>query len=481
MMIAILEDIWIHLVSASVLVLSAFLIGTAILRKRNTSAAIGWVGLILLSSPLGSIAYLLFGINRIRRRALRLRRPDIHSHESSRSSDALDEANLHLGQGYPSALAVVVDRLSPMRLVGGNRITPLRDGDCAYPEMIAAIDRAERSVLLQTYIFRVDEAGQMFVDALKRARERGVAVRVLVDGVGVLNSLPSIRWRLRAAELRYALFMHSLWPWRMPYLNLRNHQKILVVDGTIGFTGGLNIGADNLLARNPRHPIRDLHFRIEGPVVTQMLETFANDWEFTTRENIETADWFDTPAVVGSAVARGLTGGPDQAVDKLRSVLFAAISEARNSVKIVTPYFLPDEVLVSALKLAARRGAEIDIVIPCASDLRFVDWAVSAWLDEVVEAGCNVWYSVPPFEHTKLMVVDGVWSFFGSVNWDPRSLRLNFEFNIECYDVVVATQLNAIADTMLAGAQRVTLESLQSRSLPVRLRDGVARLFSPYL
>jgi cardiolipin synthase len=212
-----------------------------------------------------------------------------------------------------------------------------------------------------------------------------------------------------------------------------------------------------------------------------MVEVFASDWRFTVNEPIDDAQWLVEPEVAGTAVARGLTGGPDQDDDKLRSVLAAAISEARHTIRIVTPYFLPDEVLVSSLRIAARRGVEIDIVVPAVSNLPFIDWAASAWLDILIDAGCRIWRSQPPFDHSKLMVVDGVWSFIGSINWDARSLRLNFEFNIECYDTNLATALLQLSDGMLAGALPVTLESLNARSLPVKLRDGVARLFSPYL
>ena len=480
-MMAAIEGLWIELATLVSLVISAVLIANVILRKRNVSAAIGWVGLILLSPVMGSLTYLLFGINRIRRRAQRLHRPALSSAGITHDTETLLSAHLAQDNAHLSYLARVIDGLSPTALSAGNRIIPLRNGDEAYPEMIRAIEAAEHSVVLQTYIFRVDAAGEMFVDALDRARKRGVAVRVLIDGVGVLYSLPSIRWRLRARDIPYGLFMHSLWPWRMPYLNLRNHQKILVVDGRVGFTGGLNIGLDNLLARQPERPVRDLHFRIEGPVVVQMADAFASDWQFTTNETIEFADWEKSAAFEGTAVARGLTGGPDQEADKLRSVLVAAVSEARRSIRIVTPYFLPDEVLVSSLRIAAWRGVSIDIIVPGASNLPFVDWASSAWLDVLIEAGCRFWRSAPPFDHSKMLVVDGAWSFIGSVNWDDRSLRLNFEFNIESYDVALAGALLKISDAMLADARPVTLGSLNSRSLPVKLRDGVARLFSPYL
>ena len=473
--------IWLELATLLGFVLVVVLIANVILRKRDDRAAIGWTGLILLSPVVGSIAYLLFGINRIRRRAARLHRPSPENAGRAPDSQAVIAGHLEPQHAHLRYLARVIDQLAVTPLERGNRIVPLRNGDAAYPEMIRTIDAAEQSVLLQTYIFLVDAAGEMFVDALHRAVLRGVEVRVLIDGVGVLYSRPSIRWRLRKRGIPYGLFMHSLWPWRMPYLNLRNHQKVLVVDGRVGFTGGMNIGVGNLVDRRPAHPVRDLHFRVEGPVVSQMVEVFAYDWRFTTDETIDGPAWYPNLKSAGTAIARGLTGGPDQEADKLRSVLVTAIAEARRTVRIVTPYFLPDEVLVSTLRIAARRGIEVDIIIPGRSNFLFIDWAASAWLDELIGAGCRIWRTLPPFDHSKLMVVDSVWSFVGSVNWDPRSLRLNFEFNIESYDTVLAEALLGLSDGMLETAEPVTVEALNARSLPVKLRDGVVRMFSPYL
>lgn len=472
---------WLELATLLVLAIAAVLVVNVILRKRNESAAIGWVGLIVLSPLAGSIAYLLFGINRIRRRAARLHRPYPTRDDGVPESQALLAGRLASHHAHLSYLARYIDKLAATGLTGGNRIEPLRNGDAAYPRMIAAIDNAERSVLLQTYIFRADSAGEQFVDALWRAIGRGVEVRVLIDGVGVLYSMPSIRWLLRRRGIPFALFMHSLWPWRMPYLNLRNHQKVIVVDGRIGFTGGMNIGAGNLLEQNPVRPVRDLHFCVEGPIVAQMVDVFAYDWQFTTHETITGPNWYPELVAAGDAIARSVTGGPDQEADKLRSVLVAAISEARRSIRIVTPYFLPDEVLVSTLCIAARRGVEIDIVIPGRSNLPFIDWAVTAWLDQLIDSGCRIWLSQPPFDHSKLFIVDGVWSFIGSVNWDPRSLRLNFEFNIECYDVALGAALLGLSDDMLANAKPVTIDALNARPLASKLRDGVARLFAPYI
>ena len=264
-------------------------------------------------------------------------------------------------------------------------------------------------------------------------------------------------------------------------MNMRIHRKILVVDGRVGFTGGMNIRLGNCLQRQPPNPVQDIHFRLEGPVVSQLQEVFADDWLFMTGEALRGDAWFPKTEVAGQVLARGVTDGPDENFEKLFWTLLGAISIARHSVRIVTPYFLPDPALVSALNLAAMRGVQVDILLPARSNLPFVLWASRAMWSQVLRHGCRIWLTPPPFDHSKLMLVDGCWVLLGSANWDPRSLRLNFEFNVECYDTELARRLERWVEMKRTGAHAVTREKVDARPLPARLRDGVARLLTPYL
>lgn len=256
----------------------------------------------------------------------------------------------------------------------------------------------------------------------------------------------------------------------------------MVVDGRVGFTGGMNVREGCLLKLGPQHPVRDLHFRVEGPVVAHLQEVLAEDWAFTTGEVLQGERWFPRLVPAGECLARGILDGPDENFERLRTTLLGAITAASSSVIVVTPYFLPDAVLVNTLNVAAMRGVEVDILLPAENNLRVVQWASTAQLWQVLERGCRVWLTPPPFDHTKLMVVDGAWVLLGSSNWDPRSLRLNFEFDVECYDRRLAGLLQQwLRDERLRHARPVTLAEVDGRSLLVRLRDGVARLLSPYL
>ncbi len=484
------QQYWPHAATTFVVAVTVVLSASVILYKRNERAAIAWVGLILLSPIIGSIAYLLLGINRIRRRAVRVRPHAVGETVTLPDSQTLTCRTSTVGppdtapsgvDGLHTELMRLTDALASNRLTTGNSVTPLVNGDAAYPEMLRAIEGAERSIGVETYIFKNDDVGRDFIAALERAIARGVEVRVLVDGVGQIYSWPSITPALRNAGIPHALFMYSLWPWRMPYLNLRNHQKILVIDGTVGFTGGMNISLNNCADAAPRRPVRDIHFKVEGPLVAHLSEAFADDWHITTKESLMGDGWFPSLDGTGDVVARGIASGPHESIERVRWIVAAAISEARHSLRIMTPYFLPDETLTAGLRLAALRGVEVDVVLPEKTNLAFVTWAAMARLDELIGVGCRIWLGPPPFNHAKLMLVDDTWALVGSSNWDPRSLILNFEFNVECHGAELVAQLNEVFSAELLQARRLTLVDLKSRNLVVKLRDGIARLFTPYL
>ncbi len=475
---------WFYVAAVLNVVLALVASGHAVLSKRDTRAATGWVGVIWLAPFLGVLLYVWLGINRIARRARSLRaerpRPESSSGLGECPAEVPDQAETLAGTPLEPLVKLVRD-VTRRPLLAGNRVTMLVNGDQAYPAMLQAIDDAARSITLTTYMFDYDAAGQRFLEALRRAVLRHVEVRVLIDNVGARYSWRPIARRLRQAGIPCAQFLPTLIPWRFQYSNLRSHRKILVVDGRIGFTGGINIHAGNCLKEHPRHPVQDLHFRLTGPVVAQLQAVFTDDWAFCTGELLQGEPWFSAVEPAGPVLARGIPDGPDDDFETLRLTLLGAIACARSSVLVVTPYFLPDASLIAALNVAALRGVQVDLVLPAENDLALVNWASTALLPQVLERGCRVWLSPPPFDHTKLMLVDELWTLLGSANWDPRSLRLNFEFNVECYDRELATSLTDLVRSKIQQSQPLSLANVEGHSLPRRLRDGVARLFSPYL
>jgi cardiolipin synthase A/B len=473
---------WIIAVIHLVLMLGAS--AHVVLTKRDPRAAIGWVGVIMLTPLVGTILYVMFGINRIQRKARALRH-SVSQRGSSAGTGGVSQDVIEQMLGEESEhlepLTTFVNRLTDLPLVDGNHITPLCGGRPTYDAMLAAIDSAQHSVALQTYIFDNDPTGHLFADALGRAHQRGCLVRVLIDDVGARYTWPSIKHTLRKRGIPVATFNPTLIPGKLHYTNLRNHRKIMVVDGQLGFTGGMNIRQGHLCESGMKHPIDDLHFQIDGPVVGHLRDTFAEDWTFSTGEILDGPTWNPPLRPCGQSLCRGIADGPDIEHDKIRLTMLGAIGCARQSVEIVTPYFLPEQPMITALNVAAMRGVAVHIILPERGNLVLVRWACTAQLWQVLQRGCRVWLSPDPFDHTKLMVVDGTWSFLGSANWDARSLRLNFEFNVECYDREFAGQLAAIIHGKRARSRETSLAEVDGRPLWQRLRDGVSRLALPYL
>ncbi|MBX3247573.1 MAG: PLDc N-terminal domain-containing protein [Myxococcales bacterium] len=442
----------------------------ALATRSEPRSTLSWIALAWLSPFIGVILYLLLGINRIRRRVLAMR--DAVPAEHRRSSEFAVSAE---DVGDLSPLARAIGAISRRPLVGGNAVEALADGDQAYPAMLAAIRAAERTIAFQTYIFELAGPGEDFVLALSDAVARGVEVRVLVDAAGERYGTPAITKALARRGVKARRFMPAFPPWRWPYANLRNHRKVLVVDGRVGFAGGLNIRPDHVLGGEPRSPTRDYHFRFEGPVARQLGEAFAEDWLFATGEHFEHA-YEAEEHEAGEARCRVVTDGPDDDLDRAWNAMFAALGEARHRIAVVTPYFLPDAPLVAALETAARRGVRVDVVVPAQGNLRFVDWATQHLLDRSLQ-NVHVWRTPPPFDHAKLLVVDGAWSFVGSPNWDPRSLRLNFEIGVEVYDEGLARTLEAAVDARIASARP---HAQETRVLP-RYRNAALFLGQPFL
>jgi cardiolipin synthase len=431
----------------------------ALLNKRDPRAAFGW-SLTCLLIPLGGpFAYLLFGINRVRRRAKRL--------SGERGESVGSET-----------------RADRRPVVGGNAITSLYNGDQAYPAMLADIAASQRRVWLATYIFDTDATGMLFVHALQQARERGVDVRVLVDGFGQLSSFPRVTSKLKAARISHARFLPPrLFPPLLSF-NLRNHRKILVVDDDVAYIGGMNISARHVADENGQRKVDDMHFRMRGTIGAQLAEIFHEDWQFAGGEALtapETPAGSDRDTANTPIRCRTVTDGPDRDLDKLALLIQTIAASTKRSLKIMTPYFLPGRELIGALKSAAARGIDVTVILPAKSDLPYMTWATRKMLWELLQRGVQFYYQPPPFVHTKLIVADDGYALIGSANIDARSLRLNFEIVAEIFDEPFSRELALHFDRTVERSQRVTLEEMDGRSLLMRLRDAIAWLFSPYL
>ena len=454
----------------------------AISFKRDPRGAVIWVFLALILPLIGPWLYWVLGINRIERRALeRLGGREKPFHVPNHVAEGLSTPTDYSTIGHLTPLRDIADRVTRLPLLPGNALTPLHNGEQAYPAMLEAIKQARQTLTLASYIFDWDEVGREFAHALSDAAGRGVRVHILLDGVGAVRTFSRMGRFLLQSGARVAAFFPLRFPLGRLRINLRNHRKLLVADGKIGFTGGMNISERHLVDRSSPRRVEDLHFRVTGPVVAELQQAFCEDWYLATDELLTGDAYFPRLDDDGPSVCRGIISGPDENFEQIHWILQGAFASAQETVRIVTPYFVPSAALISAIVMSALRGVEVTLILPAIVDRPYMRWAADAYLWQLLERGVRVFRRSTHFVHTKLLIVDERWILFGSANMDRRSFRLNFEFNVDAYDTALAARLSTWVDSLLGDAEPVSLASVDSRPTLHRLRDGFAKLFSAYL
>lgn len=453
----------------------------ALLYKKDSQAALAWVACILFLPFLGSLAYSLFGISRADSLAGRLideaaRRQNSSDRALDRRLNASADASLPAEWGAAQVGRTITGR--PM--MRGNMLELLKNGEEAYPAMLEAIRQARHMVCLSTYIFKGDETGRAFTEALADAAARGVDVRLIVDGMGgMLYSLHKPWKRLRDRGVKVCMFLPPrLWP-PMLAVNLRTHRKVLACDGQVAFTGGMNIGDHHLVHRPGRGRVQDIHFRCTGPVAACLQEAFLMDWAFVSK--ISTPPAGMEPTEKGNSHCRLVFDGLGRNREDIHELVCGVISAARKRVVVFTPYFIPPRELSGALVAAAQRGVQVDIILPEKNNLFYVHHASRRFQAQLARKGVHIWYQPPPFAHTKLLLVDDWYALFGSANLDPRSLFLNFELNVEAADPVFQEELTGYAEEVLSRSRLMLPSDYAARSLPLRLLDAAFWLLSPYI
>ncbi|QDU69463.1 Major cardiolipin synthase ClsA [Planctomycetes bacterium Pla86] len=458
----------------------------ALFRKRSPRNASAWVGICIVFPLFGALTYWLLAQNRIFYRAKRLRRrwPSRATLDASVAAERGDLEAVARSDEELSQMAEIErvgNAATGMPLVPGNRVTPLENGEACYTRMIERIDAARESIFLETYLFDGPRVEAQFGAALSRAAERGVDVRVLLDGLGALVDKGTTRKLLISRGVRVESFLQPSFTGRGLHLNLRNHRKILTIDGEFGFTGGMNLRDVNLKSGDDDGwRVRDLHFELEGQIVRGLEDVFLEDWQFATGEE-QPLRRRPEAAPAGRALCRAVPDGPNEDFESFKWILIGAIGSARTRVRLVSPYFIPTEDLETALVAASLRGVEVQVLIPETVDHKVTQWATRAMVWQMLQRGVEVRLQPGPFAHTKLVLIDEIVSIVGSANMDPRSLRLNFEFNLVVHDAELAGQLNALFERDWEPAEPLTLSELTEAPFWKRFRDNVARLGAPYL
>ncbi|WP_166246321.1 cardiolipin synthase [Paenibacillus turpanensis] len=363
-----------------------------------------------------------------------------------------------------------------------NRTKVFTDAGPLYEDMLQAIEAAKHHIHFEFYIFRSDRIGRRFQEALIRKAEEGVEVRVIYDGVGSYKTKAEFWRRLEQAGIELQAFLPPVIALLDKRINYRNHRKILVVDGLVGFVGGVNIG-DEYLGADPKLGYwRDRHLRLEGDSVYMLQQTFLTDWKFTGGSIPGALDsYMPEHCCTHSESVQIVVSGPDEHEDAIMEMVFAAITSAKERVWVVTPYFIPDASVLMALKTAALSGADVRIIIPGVGDSPLALFASLSYVEELLEAGARVYRYQKGFNHAKAFVVDHMVASTGTANLDMRSFFSNFEVNAVLFDVEAIAQLAAAIEQDLEDSREIVLSEFKRRGRLQRLKESGARLLSPLL
>lgn len=452
--------------------------------KRHPLATVAWILSLALLPVAGFAVYWMLGPRRLARkrsrraRALRRIRASLPAMREllDRHRGISDEA-LDANERRVIALAL---HNSESPVSAGNAVAVLRDGAACYDALEAAVRAARHHIHFEYYIFQPDETGRRFRDLLAQKAREGVKVRMLVDAIGTLALGRGFLDPLLQAGGEFGVF-NPVTLARFRPLNFRNHRKIVVIDGSVGFVGGLNVG-DEYLGRGPAGAWRDTHLRIQGPSVQGLQLLFMEDWQFATGRAVGSSTYFDSgPPQADNALVQIIGSGPDQPWPAIQQVMFAAVSGSERRVSISTPYFVPDEATIAALTTAALRGVDVRLLLPSRSDAPLVQAAGRSYYDTLLSAGVRIHEYTAGFLHAKLLVVDGSFGMLGSANFDQRSFRLNLEAAALVYDNDVAQGLESLFDDDLAHAREITPAVLSSSGFFARMAEASARVLSPLL
>ncbi|WP_454827825.1 cardiolipin synthase [Pseudoxanthomonas wuyuanensis] len=447
-----------------------------VLQKREPVATLSWLLSLAMLPYVGYLVYFLLGPQRIKRQQLRrhLARSGLDSYEVFCPTDE-----------DCTELALLAQSTTGLPPSSATSVQLLIDGGATYDSIVDAVALAQNHVHLEYYIFNPDRSGELLRDALVERANAGVKVRLLLDAVGSSALHKRFLQPLLDAGAEFAWFHPTrLRPFKRPWVNMRTHRKIVVVDGRIAFTGGINItDEENERLRNDAY--RDLHVRVEGEVVRSIQQVFVEDWVYATghqRKDFHgTRLWSATEAnVEGGVAAQTLVSGPDSAWEPIHRLHVAAIHEARQRVWLVTPYFVPGEAARMALTSAALGGLDVRLLVPKLSDSRLVTYAARSYFDELLAAGVKVYEYGPRLMHSKALLCDDLLAIIGSANFDHRSFRLNFEISMLFRDRTVTATLAQWLEGEFAVSQQVRGDGRRA-FWRQRLPEAMARLLSPLL
>ncbi len=456
-------------------------------QRRNPTTVWAWLLLLYFIPGLGFILYLILGQNFRKDRMFKMKEIEGEiKYAVRRQEESIYRKKLKLRDPELERFKrLILYNLNEGEavLTDNNDIRIFTDGREKFQALLSEMDHARNYIHVQYYIIRNDELWKEIEEVLARKARQGVEVRVLFDSMGCRGMHRSDWARMERAGIQVAEFFPALLGKLQLRVNYRNHRKIAVIDGRIGFVGGFNVGRE-YLGKNKFGYWRDTHICIEGSAVTSLAVRFVLDWNYAARENLFLEDrLFEIPTYVrgGRDPVQIISSGPDSSSQEIRDNYMRLIHMARKNIYIQTPYFIPDNDIRDALVIAAKSGIDVRIMIPCKPDHPFVYWATYSYIGEMIEAGARCYTYDNGFLHAKCMCVDGLVTCMGTANMDIRSFSLNFEVNAVVYSARTTERLMEAFENDITRSTLVTRKNYEQRDLAVRVKEQFCRLLSPVL
>lgn len=452
------------------------IIAVIIADNRNPLKTMPWIIVLVFAPVVGLVFYFFFGQNLAKRRII----PRRTRRRITQRIEAADGAAVaSLPEHHRPLVELLATTIHAVPL-GHSRLTPYSDGRSKMEALLAEVARARHHIHVQYYILADDATGRRLRDALVAKAREGVEVRVLYDDVGSVSAPRRFFDAMRREGIEVRSFLHVQFPRFTSKVNYRNHRKIVVVDGRVAFFGGMNV-ADRYVEGVGWGLWRDIHFRVEGPAVAALQASFLSDWSATTRRHVAGAAYYPPLAPQGGSLMQLVAGGP---FGKWRALLQAesyAVARARRRIWIQTPYYLPSEVLNTALQSAALAGIDVRLMLPERSDSRVVDLASHSYLDDMMKAGVKILLFRAGFLHSKLLLIDDDLAVVGSANMDFRSFEHNFEINAFVYDPAFAARMAELFERDAASCRALSPGEWFRRPRRLRFAESFMRVFSPLL
>ena len=479
----IIEHLWFINIVFSILII--------FFQRRNPTTVWAWLLLLYFIPVLGFVLYLVLGQNFRKERMFKMKEIEGEiKYAVRRQEESIYRKRLRLGdpelERFKHLILYDLNEGEAV-LTDNNDIRIYTDGEEKFKALLAEIKQAENYIHMQYYIIRGDELWDEIEEALIRKAGQGVEVRILFDSIGCRGrrGMKKADWeRLRAAGIQTAEFFPAVFGKLQLRVNYRNHRKIVVIDGRLGFIGGFNVGRE-YLGRDERFGYwRDTHICIEGSAVTSLAVRFVLDWNYAAGENLFLNDrLFQIPDYKrdGRDLVQIISSGPDSGSPLIRDNYLRMIHMARKNIYIQTPYFIPDDDIRDALIIAAKSGIDVRIMIPCKPDHPFVYWATYSYMGELIQAGARCYTYLNGFLHTKCVCVDQLVSCIGTANMDIRSFSLNFEVNAVIYSAATTEKLVRAFERDITKSRLISKKEYEGRELPVRIKEQFCRLFSPVL